>query len=720
MIVVPYSINQRETWDEFVRNSKNGTFLFERNFMDYHADRFVDCSLLVYEGLDLSDEDKERPLGQDGLKAVFPANWVEEQRCVYSHQGLTYGGLVVTDEITQSEVMEIMQAVMLYYESYLQARKMVYKPVPYIYSAYPSGEDLYALFRAGGRLLTRGVSTVVSMRNPLRMRTLRMRQAKKALDSNCYIDRLQDSSSEDLRTYWDLLTGVLEQHHGVKPVHTYEEIRLLMQRFPKEIKLYFVRREQRIIAGCMVFVTRQVAHIQYIAAGDEGRECGALDLLFRHLITDRYKQMEFLDFGISTEEGGTVLNRGLIFQKEGFGGRAVCYDSYEIDLNRDTLLRMQAVVPEDERERIKFLNLKAINDSFEPELTEAITEVVRSGWYLQGTRNQAFERQFAEYCGTKHCVLVGNGLEALTLILRAYKERYGWEDEDEVIVPANTFIATILAVNEAGLRPVLCEPSLQDYLMDVEMMKQLTNSRTRAVMPVHLYGRVCNMTAINQWAQESGLRVIEDAAQAHGGIYCGQRVGHLGDAAGFSFYPGKNLGALGDAGCVTTDDDEIARLVRMMGNYGSEVKYVNEYRGLNSRTDEIQAAVLSVKLPRLDADNQRRREIAALYVEEIDNPLVTLPAIPKNTEEHVFYVFPVRCPAREKLQQYLKERGIDTLIHYPIPPHKQKAYREWNEMRLPITERIHHEILSLPISPLMTDEQVMRIAKAINEFTVEL
>ena len=720
MIVVPYSVNYKETWDEFIRSSKNGTFLLMRDFMDYHADRFFDCSVLIYDGELTNSDLGAPPEGLDRLKAVFPANWAETEGTVYSHQGLTYGGLIMDVEITQQEVLEIMQDVMQYYRSMLQAKNIVYKPIPYIYSTYPSSEDLYAIFRAGARLRTRAVSSVVPLRTQMRMRTLRLRQAKKALDNNLYIERLVDGDMEGLHAYWLLLSDVLMTHHGVKPVHNEEEIALLMQRFPREIKVFLVKHEERTTAGCVVFVSAQVAHIQYIAANDEGRQYGALDLLFRHLITERYKQMEFLDFGISTEDGGNKLNTGLIFQKEGFGGRAVCYDSYEIDLHSEAIDRMTEENEDADTEIVKFLNLKEINDSFEPALTQAMEQVMRSGWYLQGNANQNFERQFAQYCGTKDCVLVGNGMDALILILRAYKDLLEWKDEDEVIVPANTFIATILAIMEAGLRPVLCEPSMQDYLIDPDKLPDLLTERTRAVMPVHLYGRVCDMERINEWAHSHNLKVIEDAAQAHGAIYHERRTGHLGDAAGFSFYPGKNIGALGDAGCVTTDDEKLAQVVRMMGNYGSSEKYVNKYKGLNSRTDELQAAVLSVKLPRLDTDNNRRREIALKYNEGIENPLITLPSLPKRMEEHVFYVYPIRCPAREKLQQHLRERGIQTLIHYPIPPHRQEAFAEWADFRFPITERIHREILSLPISPLMTDAQVERVIRALNEFNVDI
>lgn len=718
MIIVPYSIHYKKIWDDFARMSKNATFLLQRDFMDYHADRFFDCSLLIYEG-EMSGTETPSPDSADGLKALFPANWVEAERTVYSHQGLTYGGLVMGVGITQQEVLEIMQAVMRYYRDMLLAVKVCYKPIPYIYSPYPTGEDLYAIFRAGATLKCRGVSSVVALQHQLRMRTLRQRQAKKAIDNNFYIDRLMENDREGISQYWQILAQVLATHNA-RPVHSVEEIQLLMSRFPREIRLFVVKREERITAGVLVFLTRQVAHVQYIAAGAEGREFGALDLLFTHLINDRYKQMEFLDFGISTENGGEVLNTGLIFQKEGFGGRAVCYDCYEVDLLNPVINRIAGTLPNAEDEAVKFLDLKAINDSFEPHLTQSIERVLQSGRYLLGEANRQFEEQFARYCGVRHCVLVANGMDALTLILRAEKLRGGWADGDEVIVPANTFIATILAIEEAGLTPVLCEPSLKDYLIDTEAMCKLLTARTRAVLPVHLYGRVCQMDFINSWAKSHGLKVIEDAAQAHGAQYQGRRAGHLGDAAAFSFYPGKNLGALGDAGCVTTDDDQLADMVRMMANYGSSEKYVNLYRGINSRTDEIQAAVLGVKLPRLDEDNTRRRQIAALYSAGIQNPLITPPSLPQQAEEHVFYVYPVRCPAREQLQAYLKAHGIHTLIHYPIPPHKQKAYAAWNDRRLPVTERIHREILSLPISPLLTEAQVRRIIRLLNTFNVEL
>ncbi|MBO4641440.1 MAG: GNAT family N-acetyltransferase [Bacteroidaceae bacterium] len=720
MTIVPYSINRKEVWDQFIAQSKNGTFLFQRNFMDYHADRFFDCSLMIYDGISPDDEYKESSLTTKDLVAVFPANWVEKEHCVYSHQGLTYGGLVVMPEVTELEVMNILQNVMLYYMDYMQARKLVYKPIPYIYCPYPCGEDLYALFRAGAQLSRRLVSTVVSTHNQLRMRTLRVRQSKKAIDHGFYIDRMAEGDTESLKEYWSLLSDVLMTHHNVHPVHSLDEMELLMSRFPREIKIYLVRKDHRIVAGVVVFETKQVAHVQYIAAGEEGREYGALDLLFRHLINERYQHMEFVDFGTSNEQGGHVLNHGLIFQKEGFGGRAVCYDTYSVLLDRDTIMKMtdEKFSPSDEK--IKYLDLKQINNSFEPELSDEVTRVVKGGWYLLGKENERFSRHFSEYVGTKYCVPVGNGLEALTMILMAYKLLRGWHDGDEVVVPSNTYIATILAVTNSGLTPVLCEPRLSDYLIDPDLIENCITERTRAILPVHLYGRVCDMDSICEIAKKHDLRVVEDAAQAHGARYHGIVAGALGDAAGFSFYPGKNLGALGDAGCVTTNDEELANTVRMIANYGSSVKYVNEYKGLNSRMDEVQAAVLCVKLKRLDEDNQRRRDIALLYDKGIQNPLVIKPQFPKDPAENVFHVYPVRCPNRNTLKDYFYQHDIETMIHYPIPPHKQKAYQEWNNQKFPISERIHQEILSLPISPLLTDSQIHRIIDAVNSFTVDL
>ena len=720
MTIIPYSINRKETWDAFVEMSKNGTFLLKRGFMDYHSDRFFDCSLLIYAGISPDGEFKEKSLTTKDLVAVFPANWDKEHQTVYSHQGLTYGGLVVLPEVTQKDVLDIMQAIMQYYRDMMQVERLVYKPIPYIYSSIPSGEDLYALFRAGARLSRRLVSTCVSMQNPMKMRSSRVQQARKAVDHGFYIDRMTEGDNETLKEYWALLEDVLMTHHNARPTHTLQEMQLLMSLFPKSIKLYIVRHEKSIVAGIVIFECRRVAHVQYMASGDEGRAYGALDLLLRHLINERYKQFDYVDFGTSNEEGGRVLNEGLIFQKEGFGGRAVCYDTYEISPLPNSLDGDLAEVPTrgDAEEAVKYLDLKRISNSFEPELTAEVSRVVKGGWYLLGEENKRFSKAFAEYCGSRYCVPTGNCLDALTMILVAYKRMLGWGDEAEVIVPSNTYIASMLAISRAGLQPVLCEPRLEDFLINPDNIEGLISERTKAIMVVHLYGRVCDMKPINEIAKQHGLKVIEDVAQAQGAVYHGVRTGHLGDAAGFSFYPGKNLGALGDAGCVTTDDEALADYVRAMANYGSTEKYVNGMKGINSRMDEIQAAVLCLKLKRLDADNEARRKVAQAYNEGITNPLITLPSLPSDPKENVWHIYPIRTLERDRLREYLSKAGIETMVHYPIPPHQQQAYSEWNGRSYPLSECIHREILSLPMSPLMTDEEIKRVIEVLNKFNL--
>lgn len=360
---------------------------------------------------------------------------------------------------------------------------------------------------------------------------------------------------------------------------------------------------------------------------------------------------------------------------------------------------------------IKFLDLKKINERFRGEMDAAVKRVLDNGWYLLGQEIEQFEKEFAAYCGVKHCVGCANGLDALKLIIRAY----GFGPGDEIIVPANTYIASILAISDNGCTPVLVEPKWETRLIDEDLIEQAVTPRTKAIMVVHLYGRAMEMTKVWAIAKRHGLKVIEDSAQAHGAMFNGRRTGNLGDASGFSFYPGKNLGCLGDGGAVTTNDAEIAAKVRALRNYGSDVKYHFPYRGTNSRLDEIQAAWLGVKLPHLDADNARRREIAARYCAEISNPLVDLPVNP-NDESMVWHVFAVTCSKRDELQKCLAENGIQTVIHYPIPPHKQPCYAEWNGRSYPVTERIHREILSLPISPVLTDGEVGEVIRVVNEF----
>lgn len=364
---------------------------------------------------------------------------------------------------------------------------------------------------------------------------------------------------------------------------------------------------------------------------------------------------------------------------------------------------------------IKYCDLKEINRRYEPALTEAVTRAAQSGWYIRGNECELFEQSFATYCGCKYCIGTGNGLDALTIILRAYCETGAMQPGDEVIVPANTYIATILAIMEAGLKPVLCEPRQTTCNINPELIEGLITERTRAIMPVHLYGLVADMDSINTIAAKHSLKVIEDCAQAHGAMYKGKHTGNLGDAAAFSFYPGKNLGALGDGGAITTNDKQLAEAAKAIANYGSHKKYINTYRGVNSRLDEIQAAALSVKLQQLDSDNERRRKIAKMYSAGIANPLVSLPYTGKE-EEHVYHIYPIFCKQREQLQQHLLDSDIETLIHYPVPPHRQAALKELEELELPVTEHIHACELSLPCHPAMSDSDVDTVIKAINNF----
>lgn len=361
---------------------------------------------------------------------------------------------------------------------------------------------------------------------------------------------------------------------------------------------------------------------------------------------------------------------------------------------------------------VKFLDLKTVNERFRGDMDAAAKRVLDSGWYLLGKECEEFEREFAEWCGVRYCIGCANGLDALKLIIQGY----GIGPGDEVIAPANTYIASLIAISANGATPVLVEPDPETCLIDDRLIEQAVTSRTKAIMVVHLYGRAMSMTRVWEIAKRHGLKVIEDSAQSHGAKFSGHRCGNLGDASGFSFYPGKNLGCLGDGGCITTNDNELAVKVRALRNYGSDVKYHFPYRGTNSRLDEIQAAFLRVKLPHLDADNERRREVAARYLAEIRNSAVRLPHPPSDPEQTVWHVFPVFTEGRDDFQAHLAERGIQTVIHYPIPPHRQPAYTEWHSLSLPITEKIHDEILSLPISPVMTEDEVSEVVRAVNEW----
>lgn len=373
---------------------------------------------------------------------------------------------------------------------------------------------------------------------------------------------------------------------------------------------------------------------------------------------------------------------------------------------------------------IAYLPLHDVNALYDAELREAVSRVMDSGWYLKGEVTRRFEQHYAEYIGTRYCISCGNGLDALTLIFRAYLEMGVMQRGDEVIVPANTYIASILAITECGLKPVLVEPSLETLQIDDELIEQAITERTGAVMIVHLYGCCAYTDRIGDLCKSYGLKLIEDNAQAHGCIYKGTHTGALGDAAGHSFYPAKNLGALGDAGAVTTNDEALARMVGALGNYGSTAKYVFDYAGRNSRMDEMQAAVLDVKLRHLDADNQRRKEIAASYQREVSNDLVRLRLDGNETysrsslatRDSVYHIFPIFCERRDELQKYLAKNGVETQIHYPIPPHRQRCYSELHHLSLPVTEKIHAQELSIPCHQALSDAETAQIISLLNAF----
>ena len=366
---------------------------------------------------------------------------------------------------------------------------------------------------------------------------------------------------------------------------------------------------------------------------------------------------------------------------------------------------------------IPFLDLKQINEQYQQELKAACSRVIDSGWYILGKEVEAFELEFSQYCGTEHAIGVANGLDALTLVLRAWKELGKLKDGDEVIVQANTYIASILAITENNLKPILVEPDPNTYNLTPENIKSAITSKTKAILPVHLYGLISPMPEIMAIARQYDLLVLEDCAQSHGSEVEGKKCGNWGDAAGFSFYPGKNLGALGDAGAITTNDLELANTLKALRNYGSHKKYENLYQGVNSRLDEIQAAMLRVKLRYLDTETNQRRSVANYYSKGISNPAIQLPQW-QNDQQHAFHLFVVQTENRDDLQEYLLTHKIQSLIHYPIPPHQQVAYKQFNHFELRLTEKIHNKVLSLPISPVLDVSEIDKVIKAVNAFTL--
>ena len=365
---------------------------------------------------------------------------------------------------------------------------------------------------------------------------------------------------------------------------------------------------------------------------------------------------------------------------------------------------------------IPFLDLHKMNHRFEKEFKNKFTDFLDAGYYILGSNVKSFEKEFATFCGTKYCIGVGNGLDALRLILEGYKTLGKLKNKDEVLVASNTYIATILAIKQADLKPILVESEAITFNFNLEAISRSISNKTKAILPVHLYGQIAPMDAINQIAADNNLLVIEDAAQAHGAISnTGHLAGNLGDAAGFSFYPTKNLGALGDAGAITTNDPELAEVIRKLRNYGSSSKYVNDYIGFNSRLDDIQAAFLRVKLPFLNQENKRRQEIAHRYITEICNPKIKLPTI-VNNKGHVFHLFVIQISNREAMITHLTKHEIGYLIHYPVPPHQQEAFVDFSNLNFPVTEKIHQQVLSIPISPVLNNNEVQKIIEVLNSF----
>lgn len=364
---------------------------------------------------------------------------------------------------------------------------------------------------------------------------------------------------------------------------------------------------------------------------------------------------------------------------------------------------------------IKFLDIKKITHKYQEEILQAANRVINSGWYLLGEENESFEQNFSKYIGVEHCINVANGLDALRLILKAYIELGIMHEGDEIIVPANTYIASILAITDNKLTPILVEPNIWSYQIDDTKIEEHITSKTKGIMIVHLYGQCAYTEKIKEICGKYSLKLIEDNAQAVGCSFNGIKTGSLGDASGHSFYPGKNLGALGDAGAITTNNGPLAEAMRAIANYGSKTKYVFEYQGLNSRMDEIQAAILNVKLKYLDEDNELRKKMAKLYLNNIDNTNIVLPQV-NDWDAHIFHLFVIRTTKRKELIEYLNNNNIQVVIHYPTPPHKQKAYAEWNNKHFPITEKIHNEVMSLPISQIITEEEIDKVISIVNSF----
>lgn len=537
---------------------------------------------------------------------------------------------------------------------------------------------------------------VVPLKKQQKLPSLKNVIARKAVDRGMYISRLLIDDEEEQKQYVELLQGEdsVISLAAFNKAYTLEVVKELIARFPKYIRYYVVKNQEGIQAGSMVLFMERVAYVQQMVCSEYGRQNGALELLLKHLTTECFASADYLDMGSSYVHNST-LDRSLLFVKESFGGRAVCYDTYELKLDRLNLDKMASRATKEDDGKIPYSNLKLQNDTYEPLLTEVVSNVVTSGRYVLGENVAAFEQEFAGYCGAQHCVAVGSGLDAMRLMLLAYKIKEGWVDGDEVIVPSNSFSPDLMSVLQAGLTPVLCEPQLEDGMISAKNVEELITDRTRAILGVHVYGQLCDMDELASLVGKHGLCLLEDAGHAHGAEKSdGRRAGHLGDAAAFSFRPSMNLGALGDAGAVVTDDDEVARIVRTLSISTDMEVLEHHMSGTNSKMDEFQAAVLRVKLRRLDEDNAVRRAVAERYYAGINNPLVVLQRKPRFEGEHVYHIFAVRCRLRDELRKFLASKGIETMTHLPAYPQIRMGEGCEAAHDYPVAQRFYDEELS--------------------------
>lgn len=663
MIVVPYSVNRKDSWDAFVERSKQGTFLLKRSFLDFYADSYFDCSLMVYRDAAPEDDSDGEGVDSDSLVAVLPANWDESDKTVYSHQGLAYGGLLIHQDATQDEVLMMMQKVLIYYVSYLGAETFVYKPAPYIYCRIPSGEDIYAIFHAGGQIEGRSVSACIDLTNKLTMRSLRIKMARKAIGLGCYIERVTYGDTEGIAEFCSIA-------RGEDPMR----LKTIMMRFPRNINIYVVRNSRsEMIFGVVAHETDHVAHLVTIASTEEALTSGAQELLFRHLCIERYQDKEYVDFGAN------------------YTGSSVCYDTYRVTLDSERISNMTSVrLRDDYPPHIPYVDLKRINQQYEPRMSRRLMNIISGGQYKLHTEVNDFEKTFANHLGVRHCIVCQTGSGALRLILSAYRHIYGWTHGDEIILSALAHPKTIMTIREVGLRPVMVDVDKQTLQPSTDKMLRAIGPRTRAVVCIHKYGKMEQMNALAAMAMKNNLLVIEDVKHAHGASRNGKYAGACGDAAAFDFNPSSNLGCIGNLGCVATNDDSLAEYVRERSTSASEAD----------------AAMLNIKLPNIESEIQSRRDVAKTYIERICNPLIKIPAHLSESECWSWNQFPVFLHQRQALQKYLSSNGVETRV--PAQIVSSDMY--------PGAQRLCQNILLLPIHPVLTPQETERIITYINKY----